>query len=128
MTVPELFVRGGPVVWVLAVWSVLGLAIVLERWLHFLRMGRSPSDVEHLLSGEKVSKSLRGPEGELLVNGREVDPDGLEELLRGLLHAPGNKIVRLRGDRAAHLERAVQVMDAARRAGAASLDIVTEKP
>ena len=42
MTVPELFVRGGPVVWVLAVWSVLGLAIVLERWLHFLRMGRSP--------------------------------------------------------------------------------------
>ena len=71
---------------------------------------------------------ILGAEGELLVNGESVSPEDLLEQLRGLLHAPGNKIVRLRGDRTSHLERAVQVIEAARKAGAASMDIMTEKP
>lgn len=71
---------------------------------------------------------ILGAEGQLLVNGREVVPEALEEALRGELHAPGPKTVRLRGDRTSDLEPAVQAMDAARRAGARSLDIVTRHP
>jgi biopolymer transport protein ExbB len=82
VTVTELFVRGGPVVWVLAVWSVLGLAIVLDRWLHFLRMGRSPSDFEHLPGGEKVSKSLRGPEGAVINAMLAAQRRGVRDLVR----------------------------------------------
>ncbi len=69
-----------------------------------------------------------GAEGELLVNDRPVQPETLEDALRQILHAPGPKTVRLRADRTAQLEPAVQAMDAARRAGALSLDIITRKP
>jgi biopolymer transport protein ExbD len=66
--------------------------------------------------------------GELLLDGVAVAVVELEPVLRERLQPPGNRLVRLRGDRAAHLERAVQVIDAARRAGATGLDLVTERP
>ncbi len=113
------------IVFLLLVFFMLTAHFVEEKALD-VELPRAQGDAS--TADEVQVEVIVGPEGELLVNGREVNLDGLEELLHGLLHAPGNKIVRLRGDRAAHLERAVQVMDAARRAGAASLDIVTEKP
>ena len=42
--------KGGPVVWVLLSLSVLALIIVLERWIHFLRMGNLPRDLDAQLS------------------------------------------------------------------------------
>ena len=68
------------------------------------------------------------PKGELLVDGRAVRPEHLEETLRGALHAPGARFVRLRGDHEARLGLAVSVIDAARAAGAESLDILTRQP
>ena len=68
------------------------------------------------------------PEGELLVEGRRVQLEHLEETIRGALHAPGAKYVRLRGDHDARLGLAVSVIDAARAAGAESLDILTRQP
>jgi len=69
-----------------------------------------------------------GADGRLQVNDRPVAPEELEATLRRILHAPGPKSVRLRADRQSQLEPAVQAMDAARRAGARSLDIVTRRP
>lgn len=66
--------------------------------------------------------------GELLVDGSPVLPGELEQTLRGALHAPDVRSVRLRGDQAADLGLAVMVIDAARLAGAESLDIVTRRP
>jgi biopolymer transport protein ExbB len=54
MTFEALFLKGGIVVWILAGYSVLGLAIVLERYLHWLRMGRTPADLE-----ERIQASLQ---------------------------------------------------------------------
>jgi len=71
MTLTELFFRGGPVVWVLAAWSVLGLAIVLERWLHFLRMGRIPADP---LQGKG------GPEAAITAAMDEARRNGVQDL------------------------------------------------
>ena len=79
MSVPEIFSKGGPVVWILLAYSIIAFAIVLERYLHFFRMGRLPRDfssnMQHASNGEDVQsliKSLRGPE---------------VAILRGLLHA-----------------------------------------
>lgn len=77
MTLTELFFRGGPVVWVLAVWSVLGLAIVLERWLHFLRMGRTPADP---VQGE-VGHG-RGPEAAITAAMSEARRKGVRDLVQ----------------------------------------------
>lgn len=68
------------------------------------------------------------PEGELQVDGKPVAKEDLEEIIRGALHAPNKHFVRLRGDHESNLGMAVHVMDAARRAGAESLDILTERP
>ncbi len=68
------------------------------------------------------------PQGELLVDGFPTRLEALEETLRGALHAPEKRFVRLRGDAAAQFGLGVQIIDAARAAGAESLDILTEKP
>ncbi len=68
------------------------------------------------------------PEGELQVDGTVVAKDDLEETIRGALHSPGKRFVRLRGDHESNFGMAVHVMDAARKAGAESLDILTERP
>jgi biopolymer transport protein ExbB len=51
MSIELLFQKGGIVVWILAAYSALGLAIVLERYIHWLRMGRTPSNLEALIHG-----------------------------------------------------------------------------
>lgn len=68
------------------------------------------------------------PEGELQVDNKPVAKEDLEEIIRGALHAPDKRFVRLRGDHESNFGMAVHVMDAARRAGAESLDILTERP
>lgn len=69
MTIEEIFAKGGVVVWILCGYSVVALAIVLERVLYFLLMGRPPAgfdaDLYHGLSNNGVSgllDGLRGPE------------------------------------------------------------------
>ncbi|MEW8142208.1 MAG: biopolymer transporter ExbD, partial [Candidatus Thiodiazotropha endolucinida] len=61
------------------------------------------------------------PNGELLVDGRAATLDNLEDTLRGALHAPNKRYVRLKGDQAAAFGAGVKVIDAARSAGAESL-------
>jgi biopolymer transport protein ExbD len=68
------------------------------------------------------------PDGQLLVDGYPTPIESLEESLRGALHAPEKRFVRLKGDHAAQFGLGVQVLDAARAAGAESLDILTERP
>lgn len=68
MNIEELLSKGGPVVWILAAYSVAGLALVLERYLHFLRMGRTPADLAERVRaavtrpGRLAEQGLRGPE------------------------------------------------------------------
>lgn len=68
------------------------------------------------------------PDGDLLIGGEPVTKEDLEETLRGALHAPGKRFVRLRGDQESNFGMAVHVIDAARSAGAESMDILTERP
>ncbi len=68
------------------------------------------------------------PDGRILVAGEEVPLEALEQRLRQALKTDGRRFVRLRGDEGARFGLGVQVIDAARNAGAASVDILTERP
>ncbi len=67
-------------------------------------------------------------EGEILIDAKKIAPDELEASLQQGLHGRSNKQVILRGDKNSKLDLTVQVMDAARKAGAESLDIITSQP
>lgn len=67
-------------------------------------------------------------EGEILVDEKMIKSDELEASMQQALQGRSNKQVILRGDKNSKLDLTVQVMDAARKAGAESLDIITSEP
>lgn len=67
-------------------------------------------------------------EGEILVDEKMIKSDELEASMQQALQGRSNKQVILRGDKNSKLDLTVQVMDAARKAGAESLDIITSQP
>ncbi|HEB95260.1 MAG TPA: MotA/TolQ/ExbB proton channel family protein [Sedimenticola thiotaurini] len=86
-TISELFQKGGPVVWILAAYSSVGLAIVLERYFLFLRLRRLPGQVRarlgHLLDQADAAEStsrLRGPEAEIVRGMIEADRQGVADI------------------------------------------------
>jgi biopolymer transport protein ExbD len=66
-------------------------------------------------------------DGRLLINDHFVEDEALQEVLRSALAGQEDKQVRIRGDRTSPLGRSVTVLDAARRAGASGVDIVSEQ-
>lgn len=66
--------------------------------------------------------------GRILLAGNIIEINALEEALRRTLQTRSKKWVTLRGDRASDLGNAVGILDAARKAGAETVDVVTEKP
>lgn len=85
----DLLARGGPVIWVLLSLSVFALAIVLERWIHFLRMGRPLTTLEQALKeaihsgdmGALLSK-VRGPEAAMIRALWQSSQQGIADLTR----------------------------------------------
>lgn len=89
MVLADIFDKGGIVVWILLGYSILALAIVLERLLHFLFMGRFPADFESHLPGKlaqgKLSDSLaglKGPECSILEGTLAAASAGVKDLVR----------------------------------------------
>lgn len=101
MIVAEIFEKGGPIVWVLLAYSLIALALVLERGLHYMFMKRLPSDFEQSLktafSENKVDEylaSLKGPDARIMQAIKQASNEdianldsvasrcGTEELLR----------------------------------------------
>ena len=66
--------------------------------------------------------------GEILIAKQIIKSDELDEVLQQSLQGRLNKQVVLRGDKNSKLDLTVQIMDAARKAGAESLDIITNQP
>ena len=77
---------------------------------------------------EAVVEVIVNKQGDIDINGEHVALDQLENKLRTILETKEKKWLTLRGDQAANLGVAVNVLDAAKKAGAASVDIVTEQP
>ena len=66
--------------------------------------------------------------GEILIAKQLIKSDELDAVLKQAMQARSNKQVILRGDKNSKLDLTVQIMDAARKAGAESLDIMTNQP
>ena len=89
MNIADLLIKGGPIVWVLFSLSVFALAIVLERWVHFLRMGRPPQNLDIQLpdalrnaSIDTLVAPLRGPEAAIIKAIAQASKDGVTDLAR----------------------------------------------
>lgn len=66
-------------------------------------------------------------DGRYLIDTHFVEAAALEATLREKLAGRDDRVVRIRGDRAVALGEAVAVLEAARKAGADAVDIVTER-
>jgi biopolymer transport protein ExbB len=87
MTIAELFAKGGPVVWILAAYSSIGLAIVLERHILLLRLRQLPREwlerLDRLLeqpNAPQLVAELKGPEGHLIQAVVQAERDGVKDL------------------------------------------------
>lgn len=85
----DVFDKGGVVVWVLLAYSVVALALILERLLQFLLMGRMPAEFEQrlpevLARGELGHwlERLKGPEVVILQGVLAAAKSGVRDLSR----------------------------------------------
>ncbi|KHF24847.1 MotA/TolQ/ExbB proton channel family protein [Solemya velum gill symbiont] len=85
----EMISKGGPIVWVLAAYSVVGVAIVLERYFLFIRMRRLPQSVTEQLGQLLVRRDaqdyvadLKGPEARIIQGMIDADRKGVKDLAR----------------------------------------------
>ncbi|MCD8568575.1 MAG: biopolymer transporter ExbD [Geovibrio sp.] len=72
------------------------------------------------------SLSLVKADGRVLVNETEVAPDELEAALRSIVSENTDKVITLAADRDVNFESIVKIMDSAVRAGAVSVEFLTE--
>ncbi len=89
MMLTDIFDKGGIIVWVLLGYSILALAIVFERLLQFLLMGKLPGDFEQCIrtgwnKGElgQWLERLRGPEATILQGMLNAAEAGIRDLNR----------------------------------------------
>ncbi len=99
---------------------------------HFVQEQAIDIDLPVADSGEAVEEAellelVITAEGRFLIADHFVEEESLEKVLRDKLQQRKDKQLRVRGDRGAPLGRAVTVLDAARKAGASGVDIVTEQ-
>lgn len=87
MNLIELLHKGGPIVWVLAAYSSVGLAIVLERYFLLLRLRRLPQAVAARLNqlldqpnAWQLVAELKGPEAKVIQAIIEADRQGVRDL------------------------------------------------
>ncbi|MBT3046586.1 MAG: MotA/TolQ/ExbB proton channel family protein [Candidatus Thiodiazotropha sp.] len=87
MNITELLAKGGPVIWILALYSSIGLAIVLERYFLFLRLRQLPKQWQQGLgqllddpAAQKELSQLRGPEANIIRAVAEAHNDGIKDL------------------------------------------------
>ncbi len=100
---------------------------------HFVQEQALNIDLPVADSGEVVTEDnqlevVLDAEGRFLISDHFVEPDNLESVLAQQLgEREEDHLVRIRGDRDAPLGLAVTVLDAASKAGASGVDIVTEQ-
>ncbi|MDH5484474.1 MAG: biopolymer transporter ExbD [Gammaproteobacteria bacterium] len=99
---------------------------------HFVREEAINIELPKAETGEKLENNntlevVVRDDGVYLYENTEMDAVTLETVLRQQLSQRRDKVIRIKGDRAARLGNAVELIDLSRKAGAQGVDIVTEK-
>lgn len=102
MTVEDIFAKGGFVVWILFGYSILALALLLERLMTFLLLGRPPRGFEEQLllalrNGEVASllAPLRGPEATIVRGMLQAATAGVKDLGRVAVRIGSEELQRM---------------------------------
>lgn len=99
---------------------------------HFVRENTIDIDLPVADSGKALTEDKQlevviDARGIIRIGNQNIAPEALEATLRQELSHRKDKVVRVRGDRSAALGRAVNILDASRKAGAQAVDIVAER-
>lgn len=102
MMMEDIFDKGGIIVWVLAAYSIVALTLVIERFIHFMLMGRVPADFEKRLRAgiqngntDSLMQVLKGPEKVLLQGMLEAGRDGVKDLGRVAIRLGSQELQRM---------------------------------
>ncbi len=99
MVIEEIFQRGGPVVFILAGYSLLAVTITLERLLFFLALPRPPRGLEEALRHSddpaEVVRAICGPEGTLLQAIIVALRQGVDDLTRVAIRVGSEELQRM---------------------------------
>ena len=102
MNLAELLTKGGPVIWILAAYSSIGLAIALERYFLFLRLrplpkvwlGRLSQLLEQSDAQAQIAE-LKGPEARVIRAMTEAHTEGVKDLQGVGSRVRGEEIQRM---------------------------------
>ncbi|VAX17514.1 hypothetical protein MNBD_NITROSPINAE01-1245 [hydrothermal vent metagenome] len=94
MSILDLFEKGGPVVWVLAGYSVIALGIALDRFVLLFLAQKPPSDINEALSSEYLDYS-NSPEAYVARSMLEAVDEGVTDLDRVASRAGTQEVVRM---------------------------------
>ena len=78
MDVTMLMDKGGPVMWILFGYSVIALAIVVERFIHLYLMPKASRDISNLNSGNTKRTS---PEAAIAAGVKQAASEGVKDLV-----------------------------------------------
>lgn len=99
---------------------------------HFIRDEMIPLTLPTAETGQPLSGDIiqvvLDDANRILIDGQTIAPIDLEGRLHEDLRLRTDKRVQLRGDKKAALGLTVEVLDAARKAGADGVDIITREP
>ncbi len=102
MSIESFFIKGGAVVWVLAGYSIIALAIVLERYVHLLRMGRPRADlavrIQQALHGDLDVESFKddkGPEAAVVAGMLDSLKSGAEKPTQAGMRVRSEELKRM---------------------------------
>ena len=113
------------IVFLLLVFFLLTAHFVKDQSLNIdLPTADSATDMQE----NEALEILINSSGIIMIENQSVNQKNLNESLQKILASRVNKKVLLRGEKNSRLDLTVKVMDAARKAGAVSLDIVTRQP
>ncbi|MES9945204.1 MAG: MotA/TolQ/ExbB proton channel family protein [Candidatus Thiodiazotropha sp.] len=87
MNITELLAKGGPVIWILALYSSIGLAIIMERYFLFVRLRQLPKSwlarLGQLLDDSQAKQQiseLKGPEANIIHAIVAAQSEGVKDL------------------------------------------------
>ena len=102
MNLLEILDKGGPVVWILLCYSTIALAIVLERYLHFFRMGSLSQAFSFQLQEALIKNQLpslistyRGPEVAVIRGIHKAYQQGVQDLVRTATRIGSQELQRM---------------------------------
>ena len=102
MTMEDIFAKGGPVVWILFGYSILALALLIERLINFMLLGRPSRDLENELStalrnnrAQALLENVRGPEAVIVRGMLAASAAGVKDLGRVAVRIGSEELQRM---------------------------------